>query len=443
MRIEIIGNSVAGLSSELNGLENAISNSISKLKSTKKSIEVLQNGASGNTNSAIIAINNSITQKQNSLTSVQGFQGQVRSFVDDTTNTDKRVANLIKTNDKALKNELTSSSNGGNGILDSIMGFLKDAWDGIKDAIASAWEGIQNFLADALEWLQDNWKTIVKAVELIIAVVGVIAAFCVSWIAGVALLAGMLIIAIIDMTVGGTIWEHIIKIGLGIALVIGAIFLSVEAMVTILVGVAIAVVVGSAMGAFNAWMDEEDILSGAISGGEDALVIAGISVFVSSLMTRLNAAKEKIAANKKPTGRSEVQKSIVDQVESGEIELNTNIQKGNYGEMKMDLAMEERGYKRISLDSVTDLNAPTHQGIDGVYYNPNGEPPYVVCEAKYNTATLNELSDGTMQMSDVWIEQRLDQAVGPDLADEILMEGYGRELYHVDVDGTGTFNNLN
>lgn len=291
MRIEIYGNSVSGLSTELNSLEKSISTSISKLKSAKASIGALQNGASNNTNTASASLNLSITQKNQALTDVRNFKNRVNTFVDDTISTDKSVANLIKVSNTSLKNELKGSASGGNGILDSIVDFLKGAWDGIKDTIASAWENIQSFLADALEWLQENWRTIVKAVEVIIAVIGIVAAFCVSWIAGVAILAGMLLIAIIDMTVGGTIWEHILKIGLGIALVIGAILLSVETAVAILIGVALAVVVGSAIGAFNAWMDGQDILSGAITGGEDALVLAGISSFVSSLLTRLNSIK--------------------------------------------------------------------------------------------------------------------------------------------------------
>lgn len=291
MRIEIYGNSVSGLSAELNSLEKSISTSISKLKSTKVSIGALQNGASNNTNTASSSISLGITQKNQALTNVRNFKNSVNAFVEDTIITDKSVADLIKVSNASLKNELKGSTSGGNGILDSIINFLKDAWDGIKDTIASAWEKIQSFLADALEWLQENWRTIVKAIEVIIAVVGIVAAFCVSWIAGVTILAGALLIAIIDMTVGGTIWEHILKIGLGIAFVIGAIMLSVEAVVTILVGVAIAVVTGSAIGAFNAWMDGQDILSGAITGGEDALVLAGISTFVSSLLTRLNSIK--------------------------------------------------------------------------------------------------------------------------------------------------------
>ena len=93
---------------------------------------------------------------------------------------------------------------------------------------------------------------------------------------------------------------------------------------------------------------------------------------------------------------------IIKGVENGEIQLSNNIQKGNYGEMKMDAYFESQGYERISLDRVTDLNAPNHQGIDGVYYNPNGHPPYVIGEAKYGSSRLGNTLDGP-QMSDDWI----------------------------------------
>lgn len=133
---------------------------------------------------------------------------------------------------------------------------------------------------------------------------------------------------------------------------------------------------------------------------------------------------------------------IIKGVEKGDISLTNNIQKGNYGEMKMDAYFESKGYKRISLDKVTDLNAPTHQGIDGVYYNPEGHPPYIIGEAKYGSARLSTLADGTPQMSDKWIIDRLDMAVGEDVANNIKMEmilnpdNVGSSLVHVSPDGT-------
>ena len=108
--------------------------------------------------------------------------------------------------------------------------------------------------------------------------------------------------------------------------------------------------------------------------------------------------------------------------ENGDILLSNNIQKGNYGEMKMDVYFKSQGYERISLDRVTDLNAPTHQGIDGVYYNLDGHPPYIIGEAKYGSSRLAILADGTPQMSDKWIIDRLENAVGEGVANDIKME---------------------
>jgi len=117
---------------------------------------------------------------------------------------------------------------------------------------------------------------------------------------------------------------------------------------------------------------------------------------------------------------SQKQAQVIEAVESGEVQLDTNLKKGNYGEMKVDHDLEERGYERISTDAVTDLNEPTHHGIDGVYYKPDGEPPYLIVDAKYDTAELKETADGT-QMSESWIDARLDDAVGKEAADEIRM----------------------
>ena len=95
----------------------------------------------------------------------------------------------------------------------------------------------------------------------------------------------------------------------------------------------------------------------------------------------------------------------------------------------------------ISLDRVTDLNAPTHQGIDGVYYNLDGHPPYIIGEAKYGSSRLAILADGTPQMSDKWIIDRLENAVGEGVANDIKMEmilnpdNVGSILVHVSSNG--------
>ncbi|MGO5443537.1 T7SS effector LXG polymorphic toxin [Faecalimonas sp. LCP19S3_D12] len=116
---------------------------------------------------------------------------------------------------------------------------------------------------------------------------------------------------------------------------------------------------------------------------------------------------------------------IITKVKKGEIILETTKHKGNFGEMVQDNFYEgtKKNLNRISKDKVTSLDDKIHQGIDGVYEDPTGGPPkFIISEAKYGTAKLTTLKDGTRQMSNVWIYARLENAVGPDKAKEIMLE---------------------
>ncbi len=93
------------------------------------------------------------------------------------------------------------------------------------------------------------------------------------------------------------------------------------------------------------------------------------------------------------------------------------------------------------MDRVTDLDSPTHHGIDGVYYNPDGHPPYIIGEAKYGSSELSVLADGTPQMSDKWIIDRLENSVGDQIARNIKNEiisnsdNVGSVLVRISPDG--------
>ncbi len=143
----------------------------------------------------------------------------------------------------------------------------------------------------------------------------------------------------------------------------------------------------------------------------------------------------------------EQQDKTIDEIESGDKELETNQEKGNYGEMKTDQDLRERGYERISKDIVTSLDDEIHQGIDGVYYNENGNPQYIIVDAKYGTAQLSETQDGK-QMSETWIDNRLNQSIGTERADEIRLEkvlnpdNVGSYISHIDSEGNVTYDKL-
>lgn len=120
----------------------------------------------------------------------------------------------------------------------------------------------------------------------------------------------------------------------------------------------------------------------------------------------------------------------------------TNEELGNLGEMMMDQYYISKGYKPLNKHRVTSLDDKKggfKTGIDGVYEktNPDGSKSYVIADAKYNTSQLSETNDGK-QMSDNWIDKRLDDAVGKEKADEIRdaaednPDSVKHEVYHID-----------
>ncbi|MGH2268240.1 hypothetical protein, partial [Campylobacter taeniopygiae] len=120
--------------------------------------------------------------------------------------------------------------------------------------------------------------------------------------------------------------------------------------------------------------------------------------------------------------------------------LKNNRQKGNYAEMQMDKYYKARGYKRISLNKVKGLDDKIHHGIDGIYYNPNKNPKYIIAEAKFGKSKLDRK---TKQMSDDWLTdnelKRLKDDVGEEHAKEIdkLLNSneVRKDLFHIDKKG--------
>ncbi|HEX7315412.1 MAG TPA: hypothetical protein VF297_15930 [Pyrinomonadaceae bacterium] len=97
----------------------------------------------------------------------------------------------------------------------------------------------------------------------------------------------------------------------------------------------------------------------------------------------------------------------------------TNAEKGVFGEAKADEYMVDRGYEKLNGPPVKIGDQPIGTGIDGVWKNPSPPPEYVITDAKYGSAGLGKLKDGTKQMSPKWIDKRLNKAVGEVEADRI------------------------
>lgn len=143
---------------------------------------------------------------------------------------------------------------------------------------------------------------------------------------------------------------------------------------------------------------------------------------------------------------------VIKDVENGKTKLENNLQKGNYGEMKMDQYYEEKGYVRINKDRVMSLDEPVHQGIDGIYYNidkQEGETTYIIAEAKYNQSKLGYTKYDGKQMSDKWIlrNNRIENAVGKEFAKEVrkaLVTGdLEKQVVHIFPDGKEKVQKIN
>ncbi|EFU2085307.1 hypothetical protein KFW15_001737 [Campylobacter jejuni] len=128
--------------------------------------------------------------------------------------------------------------------------------------------------------------------------------------------------------------------------------------------------------------------------------------------------------------------------------LKNNRQKGNYTEMQMDKYYKAKGYKRISLNKVQGLDDKIHHGIDGIYYNPNKNPKYIIAEAKFRTSKLDIK---TKQMSDEWITEKSRNRLG--IVDEkhrkeikeLLKKNSNevrKDLFHVDKKGNVSIKEL-
>lgn len=140
----------------------------------------------------------------------------------------------------------------------------------------------------------------------------------------------------------------------------------------------------------------------------------------------------------------EMQESALAAAKKKNFAKMTAQEKGNYGEMLMDEYFEGMGYQRVSKDRVTSLTDKTHQGIDGVYYNPK-TGKYIIAEAKAgNSAKLSNTKRDGKQMSKTWIDKRIGDAVDDSFAQTVLNNGnYESVLFHLKNDGSISTSILN
>ena len=126
---------------------------------------------------------------------------------------------------------------------------------------------------------------------------------------------------------------------------------------------------------------------------------------------------------------NDAQRNIINQWKNTIASQSTK-RKGNFGEMATDLDLADQGY--IPLHTrIDNIDANGHNGIDAVFEK---DGLYYIVESKFSSTTtpsLNAANPTTglpKQMSDAWIRggDRLRDAVGQDVAQDILDAGYTR-----------------
>ena len=120
----------------------------------------------------------------------------------------------------------------------------------------------------------------------------------------------------------------------------------------------------------------------------------------------------------------------------------TSAEKGVYGEAQADIYMQEDGFQKLNGDTVKVGAPPLGPGIDGVWRNTAPPPEYVITESKYGSSSLSTLQDGTKQMSDEWVFDRLpkavDSATGSAIQDAYSRGQVEKWLLQVDENGNVT-----
>jgi hypothetical protein len=109
--------------------------------------------------------------------------------------------------------------------------------------------------------------------------------------------------------------------------------------------------------------------------------------------------------------------------------------------MASDVELVEKGWQPQHR-RITDIDAPTTRGIDHIFTKPGPPEVTLVVDSKFGSAGLSRLADGTRQMSDVWIRNRLANAVGFEHAEEIMQNGYSAIVAKVKADGSISFHIL-
>lgn len=408
MRIEIFsGNTILGLGTDLDRLQNEIGETIHSLRTVDYEINALSGGPQ-QLAGASSEIQERIRAEQAREQSVIAVKQNIGHFLESVRDTDCAVARQVSGSTEKFFDQyswLRPVVPEEKSWWEQRVEDWNNFWSGVGEGLANAWEAIKGFYY-AHKQIIDSIVIVVGAVTAVAAVIGS---------GGAALVPLMGCIGFSAGTAAG--------------------------ISTVVATVAVVSTVGAAtLNLVDTWVEiDNPVFNTFQSVLSITSTVTNLAYSAGMLFNAWNGVSpEEIATFKKMSYSSDEIKNAVKQdrilkVNYNKVDLMSKGEKGNYGEMAADKAMREQGYKRISNETVTSLKGG-HQGIDGTYFNGK---TYAVGEAKYHTAQLGTLTDGTKQMSGKWIVDRLPNDVGLDMADDIIdsFNDVERVLVRVNSDG--------
>lgn len=392
MRIEIYsGSRIAGLGTDLNRLQDRISETISSLQTVDRRLNEL-NGGLQQLATASSEIQARIRTEQDREQSVTTVKQDIGRFLESVRDTDSAVARQVSASTEKFFNQYS--------WLRPVVPEEKSWWDRRVEDWNNFWGAVGEGLANAWEAVKNFYIEHKKIIDTVVIVVGAVLA--------VAAVVGSGGVALVPL--------------------LGCVFGAEAAAVisTMVATVAVVSTIGAAtLNLVDTWVEIDNPLFDKIQSRLNLISnVTNITYSVGMLFNAWAGVSAKEIATFKTEGytakqiRAAVRQDRLIKVYYKKIDLMTKDQKGNYGEMLADKARREEGYKRISEKTITSLDGG-HTGIDGTYQRGSS---YSVGEAKYNKSRLNTkiLSDGSKQMTETWIENRLAQDVGKIAADEIF-----------------------
>lgn len=137
------------------------------------------------------------------------------------------------------------------------------------------------------------------------------------------------------------------------------------------------------------------------------------------------------------------QKDVIEKFRGNTIKGASRNAKGVFGELATDIKFSDNGFEALHIRKGQNGDLLDGWGESGIDHIFKKDGKYYIVESKYGSSRLGSTTDG-LQMSDDWIKggTRLRDVVGPEVANDILDNGYTRVLSNIAEDGSTVLKRL-